>query len=103
MTWLSSLPHQIPFRAASSATRIDDRTIEGLFLCTANDALVRGGLALEVMLVEAMAQIGGGLAFHESRGQGLLTGIDRCQVERMVRPGDAVRIVVTMELSLIHI
>jgi hypothetical protein len=58
VTWLASLPHQIPFRAASAATRVDDKTIEGVYVCTANDTMPSG-----VMAVEAMAQLGGGLAF----------------------------------------
>src|SRR5207253_7871399 len=37
VNWLQSLPHQIPFRAASTARVIDEKTIEGAFLCTAND------------------------------------------------------------------
>ncbi len=89
-SWLASLPHQIPFRAASAAERLDDRHIEGKFLCTANDA------ALEVMLVEAMAQCAGGLAFHETRGHGLLTGIDGCVISRPIVAGDVVTIRVTL-------
>ena len=58
MSWLASLPHQIPFRAASDATRTGDQTIEGVYVCTVNDAMPAG-----VMAVEAMAQLGGGLAF----------------------------------------
>jgi len=89
VTWLARLPHQIPFRAASAATRIDEKTIEGVFVCTANDFLTP-----EVMLVEAMAQFAGGLVFE---GQGFLTGIDRCEVLRAIEPGDAVAISVTLE------
>ena len=91
MSWLSSLPHQIPFRAVSAATRIDDTTIEGTFVCTANDAL-----SAETMPLEAMAQLAGGLVFEQ---QGFLTGIDRCEIERAVAPGDVVRFVVTLEAS----
>src|SRR5881392_3816457 len=90
--WLDSLPHQIPFRAASAATRVDDRTIEGMFLCTANDAL-----PLELMVVEAMAQLAGGLAFHE--GRGMLTGIDRCEIDRAIEPGEVVQFVVVLEAA----
>jgi len=93
-TWLSSLPHQIPFRAASTANRIDEKTIEGRFLVSANDRIFH-----EVMLVEAMAQLGGGLAFQERRGHGLLTGIDRCEVAGMLDPGDVVDVVVRMDAS----
>lgn len=91
MSWLSSLPHQIPFRAASAATRIDDRTIEGLFVCTANDTLPS-----ELMAVEAMAQLAGGLVLRE---QGFLTGIDRCEIDRAIVAGDVVRFVVALDAS----
>ena len=91
MSWLASLPHQIPFRAASAATRVDDKTIEGTFLCTANDAL-----PFDVMVVEAMAQLAGGLVFE---AQGFLTGIDRCELARAIEPGDVVRLVVTLEAA----
>ena len=88
MTWLAQLPHQIPFRAASTGRRIDDKTIEGTFLCTANDVLVP-----EVMLVEAMAQLAGGLVFRE--GHGFLTGIDDCEIARPMEPGEVVEVRVT--------
>lgn len=93
MTWLSSLPHQIPFRAASAATWRDEKTIEGTFLCTANDFLTP-----EIMVMEAMAQFGGGLVFGGG-AHGMLTGIDGCEVARAIEPGDVVRIVVTHEAS----
>jgi 3-hydroxymyristoyl/3-hydroxydecanoyl-(acyl carrier protein) dehydratase len=64
--------------------------MEGTFLCTANDTLVP-----EIMLVEAMAQLAGGLVFHE--GHGLLTGIDDCAVDRPIAVGDAVDLTVTLE------
>jgi 3-hydroxymyristoyl/3-hydroxydecanoyl-(acyl carrier protein) dehydratase len=89
LSWLSNLPHQIPFRAASAATRIDDRTIEGRYLVTANETL-----PAEVMAVEAMAQLAGGLVFNE---QGFFTGIDRCELVRHVEVGDIVICTVTLE------
>ena len=91
MSWLSSLPHQIPFRAASAATRVDDRTIEGSFLCTANDTLPP-----QIMAVEAMAQLAGGLVFEQ---QGFFTGIDACEIDRPITPGDVLRCVVTLEAA----
>jgi 3-hydroxymyristoyl/3-hydroxydecanoyl-(acyl carrier protein) dehydratase len=94
VSWLASLPHQIPFRAASSAQRIDEKTIEGAFLVTANDPL-----PLEVMLVEAMAQLAGGLAFHETKGHGFLTGVDRCEVDRAIEAGEVVRFTITMDAA----
>jgi len=91
MTWLDNLPHQIPFRAASSAVRIDANTIEGTFVCTANDVL-----PLEVMVVEAMAQLAGGLVFEQ---QGFLTGVDACEIDRAIVPGDVVRFVVRLDAT----
>ncbi|MEA2162009.1 MAG: FabA-like domain [Thermoanaerobaculia bacterium] len=92
MSWLASLPHQIPFRAASAATPIDEKTIEGVFVCTANDSMPSG-----VMAVEAMAQLGGGLAFADSQSHAFLTGIDGCEVDRFIEAGDVIRFVVTLD------
>jgi hypothetical protein len=88
ISWLANLPHQIPFRAASAAHRIDDKTIEGTYLCTANDR------APQAMVVEAMARFAGGLVFRE---RGFFTGVDRCEVLRPVVAGDVVVCTVTLE------
>ena len=87
--WLTNLPHQIPFRAASAVRRIDEKTIEGVYVCTANDTLPTG-----VMAVEAMAQFAGGLVFSE---QGFFSGVDRCEVRRQIEPGDVMVCTVTLE------
>jgi hypothetical protein len=92
VSWLASLPHQIPFRAASAATRIDDKTIEGLYVCTVDDAMPSS-----LMAVEAMAQLGGGLAFANSRSHAFLSGIDRCEIDRAIEAGDVIRFVVTLD------
>ena len=89
--WLSSLPHQIPFRAASAARVIDEKTIEGDYLCTANDVLPTG-----VMALEAMAQLAGGLVLKE---RGFLTGLDRCEVLREIGPGDLLSCRITLEME----
>jgi 3-hydroxymyristoyl/3-hydroxydecanoyl-(acyl carrier protein) dehydratase len=91
VSWLGNLPHQIPFRAASAVRRIDEATIEGIYVCTANDTLPSG-----VMAVEAMAQFAGGLVLE---GQGFLTGIDRCEVLREIVPGDVMVCVVSLEAA----
>lgn len=92
MSWLSKLPHQIPFRAASAVRRIDDKTIEGAYLVTANDTLPAGLMALE-----AMAQFAGGLVLES---QGFLFGIDRSEVTRELVPGDVLECRVTLEAAL---
>jgi 3-hydroxymyristoyl/3-hydroxydecanoyl-(acyl carrier protein) dehydratase len=92
VSWLASLPHQIPFRAASAATRIDDKTIEGLYVCTAGDAMPP-----DVMVMEAMAQLGGGLAFANSPSHAFLSGIDRCEIDRAIEAGDVIRFLVSLD------
>jgi len=94
VSWLSSLPHQIPFRAASAATRIDEKTIEGVYVCTADDMMPSS-----VMAVEAMAQLGGGLAFADSDSHAFLSGIDGCEVDRAIEAGDVIRFVVTLDAN----
>ena len=89
MTWLSSLPHQIPFRAASSVIARDSKSIDGKFLWTANDQATP-----EIMLVEAMAQFAGGLVFD---AQGFISGIDSCEVTRKIEAGDVVIVHVSLE------
>lgn len=91
MSWLDSLPHQIPFRAASAVVRRDDSSIDGTFLWTANETLPP-----ELMLVEAMAQFGGGLVFDASR-HGFFSGLDACEVERPIVAGDRVDVHVALE------
>lgn len=93
MSWLSSLPHQIPFRAATAVIRRDEKSIEGTFLCTAGDLSTP-----EIMLIEAMAQFAGGLVFPGSQ-HGLLSGIDGCEITQPIQPGDVVTLVVTHEAS----
>ena len=90
MSWLAQLPHQIPFRAASAARQIDDKTIEGTFACTANDAL-----PLDVMVAEAMAQLAGGLVFREQHG--FLTGIEDCVIDRRIEAGDVITFSVKLD------
>jgi 3-hydroxymyristoyl/3-hydroxydecanoyl-(acyl carrier protein) dehydratase len=93
MNWLDSLPHQIPFRAASAVTRRDEKSIEGSFLWTANESM-----PAELMLIEAMAQFGGGLVFDPSR-HGFVSGIDACEVDRAITAGDLVTVKVALEAN----
>ena len=68
--------------------------MEGEFLCTANDAL-----PVDLMVVEAMAQIAGGIAFEGKSTHAFLTGIDRCEVTRPIAAGEIVRIRVTLDVA----
>lgn len=76
---------------------VDDDSIEGSFLCTADDALAAGGMPIDVMLIEAMAQFAGGLAFGDRPGHGYLSAIDRCSIDRMIVAGEVVAIRVDRE------
>jgi hypothetical protein len=93
VSFLGSLPHQIPFRAASAVTRRDATSIEGTYLVSANDAL-----PLEIMLLEAMAQLAGALALAPNQ-PGMLTGVDACEVLRTPEAGDVVRLSITLDAS----
>src|SRR5436305_14684694 len=91
MTWLVSLPHQIPFRAASTGTRIDENNIEGDYLCAAEDPAL--------FLAEAMAQLAGGLVFDAAQ-HGWLSGIDDLVLDRVPAVGDIVHIAVRLDAQL---
>jgi 3-hydroxymyristoyl/3-hydroxydecanoyl-(acyl carrier protein) dehydratase len=91
VSWLASLPHQIPFRAASTVVRRDAASIEGRFLWTANESMPP-----EVMLIEAMAQFGGGLVFDASR-HGFVSGIDDCRIDRAIEAGDQITVQVALD------
>src|SRR5438876_1006347 len=58
-----------------------------------DEPLFAGGLGLDS--IEAMAQLAGGLVFREAHG--LLTGIEHCQIDRPIEPGDIIALTVTLE------
>ena len=91
MTWLAALPHQIPFRAASTGRRIDEKTIEGDYLCADGDPAL--------FVAEAMAQLAGGLVFESAR-HGWLSGIDDLAIDRAPAVGDIVHIAVRLDAEL---
>jgi len=95
-SWLDSLPHQIPFRATADAVRINETSIEGDFLCTASDGLAEGEV-VQSMIFEAMAQLGGGLAFAGAGTHGMLSGIDAATLHGPLEAGDRLHIRVTLE------
>ena len=88
-SWLTSLPHQIPFRAASAVVDRTAKSITGKFLWTANELLPP-----EIMLIEGMAQFAGGLVFD---AQGFISGIDSCEITRQIEAGDVVIVQVTLD------
>ncbi|MGA7615664.1 MAG: hypothetical protein WBX15_10855 [Thermoanaerobaculia bacterium] len=97
--FLGFLPHQIPFRAVSAAHPVDDRTIHGTCFCSGADELSRGAAPPVVMLVEAMAQIGGALVFRRPGEAGYLSAIDACEISVPPDPGDRIELQVVLEAS----
>lgn len=49
------------------------------------------------MVAEAMAQLAGGLVFREAHG--FLTGIDGCEIDRPIQPGDVIVLSVKLEAN----
>lgn len=96
--WLRSLPHEIPFRSASSAVVVNERIARGTRLVTACDALP--GSPPELMLLEAMAQVAGMVAFQESGKRGSLAGIDGFTIERLPVEGDRIDIEIELVAEL---
>jgi 3-hydroxymyristoyl/3-hydroxydecanoyl-(acyl carrier protein) dehydratase len=84
---LSRLPHQIPFRATSRIDVLGDDTAEGTFFWSFNDSLALGPPP-EVLIVEAMAQTAGAIAFRGSSEPGFLSAIDEARFERPLRGGE---------------
>lgn len=95
------LPHRYPFLLVDRVTELDpDRRIVGLKNVTINEPFFQGHFPGRpvmpgVLIVEAMAQAGGVLAF-KSTGQTskpvvYLTGIDSAKFRKPVVPGDQLR------------
>lgn len=95
--WLRHLPHEIPFRAASSFVKVDDSTVEGSFISSPADALAAGTNLPEILLIEAMAQIAGSLVFGETAAPGFLSAIDEARFEGPIELGDRFELSVVLD------
>ena len=95
------LPHRYPFLLVDRIKELDpDRRIVGIKNVTINEPFFQGHFPGRpvmpgVLIVEAMAQVGGVLAF-KSMGQSAkpvvyLTGVDAAKFRRPVVPGDQLR------------
>ena len=97
--WLDSLPHPIPFRAASTGQSVGEQTIEGTMVVTSNDALGEGRSSPGAMVFEAMAQVAGGLAFPDGGKHGYFSALDSASMERLPEPGDVISLTVRQEAA----
>ena len=95
---LARLPHQIPFRVTSRIEVVDDEHAEGIFHQSAADALGEG-IPIELLVIEAMAQTAGVLAFRGSSEPGFLSAIDEARFDRALFGGDSFRLKVHLVKS----
>jgi hypothetical protein len=98
-SFLASLPHQLPFRAASSSELTGDQQATGRYFVTAGDALAEGEAISTFMLFEAMAQIGGSIAFRESHEPAFLSAIEGAELDSPLIVGDEIVIEVTLDAT----
>jgi 3-hydroxyacyl-[acyl-carrier-protein] dehydratase len=102
----SILPHRYPFLLVDRISELDpDRRIVGFKNVTINEPFFQGHFPGRpvmpgVLILEALAQVGGVLAFKSlgSVGRPLvyLTGIDAAKFRKPVVPGDRLRLEVTV-------
>lgn len=95
---LAGLPHQIPFRATSRIEVVDDARATGVFHQSAADSLA-AGTPVELLVLEAMAQTAGVLAFRGSSEPGFLSAIDEARFDRALFGGETFRLEVRLVKS----
>ncbi|WP_077614233.1 3-hydroxyacyl-ACP dehydratase FabZ [Caenibacillus caldisaponilyticus] len=95
------LPHRYPFLLVDRILELEvGRRAVGIKNVTANEEFFNGhfpqyAVMPGVLIVEALAQVGGVtmLKTEENRGRlAFLAGIDNCRFKRQVRPGDQLRL-----------
>jgi 3-hydroxyacyl-[acyl-carrier-protein] dehydratase len=104
---LNSLPHRYPFLLVDRIEKmVPGQEIVGLKNVTINEPFFTGHfpgnpIMPGVLIIEAMAQVGGVLAYQSSTGASAGTalyfmGIDKARFRKPVVPGDQVRMHLTM-------
>lgn len=105
---VSLIPHRYPFLLVDRVVSIDlGKSIVALKNVTVNESFFNGHFPGQpvmpgVLIVEAMAQAGGLLAYKSSNtkaGDGIMyyfAGIDKARFRRMVVPGDQLRLEVKL-------
>jgi len=76
---------------------VSDKTVEGSFISSPDDALYLGGTIPEILVIEAMAQIAGSLVFGESSAPGFLSAIDEARFEGPLTLGERLELSVTLD------
>jgi len=102
----ATLPHRYPFLLVDRIEEMEvSQRIVGIKNVTANEPFFQGHFPERpimpgVLLLEAMAQVGGVLAFKSTPGDGkpvvYLTGVEKAKFRKPVVPGDQLRFEVTV-------
>jgi 3-hydroxyacyl-[acyl-carrier-protein] dehydratase len=102
---MNVLPHRYPFLLVDGVTELEPgKRAVGFKNVTINEPFFQGHFPGEpimpgVMIVEALAQVGGVavLSMPENRGKlALFTGINNFRFKQIVKPGDRLNLTVTM-------
>lgn len=100
------IPHRPPFLFVDEVTAIEPgRSVRGLWRLTGEEDFFRGHFPRRptlpgVLMVEAMAQLGGIAVLSDPRFCGYLPlfgGIDKARFRRQVLPGDTLELVVELD------
>lgn len=100
------LPHRYPFLLVDRIIEIEDgKRAVGIKNVTANEPFFQGHfpdnpIMPGVLIVEAMAQVGGiaVMNIEEYKGKlGLFAGIDKCRFKKVVRPGDQLKLEIVID------
>ncbi|REE85292.1 3-hydroxyacyl-[acyl-carrier-protein] dehydratase [Paenibacillus taihuensis] len=95
------IPHRYPFLLVDRIVELDEgKRAVGIKNVTENEPYGNGGHFPGVLIVEALAQVGGVIMAGGERSKdqiGLLTGIDNCQFGQPVGAGD--QLVLTFEVT----
>jgi UDP-3-O-[3-hydroxymyristoyl] N-acetylglucosamine deacetylase/3-hydroxyacyl-[acyl-carrier-protein] dehydratase len=99
------LPHRYPFLLVDRVIELEPgKRVVGIKNVTINEPFFQGHFPQKpimpgVLLIEAMAQVGGVLVLSVAENKGkmaYLTGIDKARFRRLVVPGDQLRVEVTI-------
>lgn len=95
------IPHRYPFLLVDKIIELEEgKRAVGIKNVTINEPFFQGHfpgnpIMPGVLIVEAMAQVGGviSMTLEENKGKlGVFTGIDKVRFKKQVRPGDTLRI-----------
>ncbi len=97
---LNLLPHRYPFLLVDKILKQEESKIIGVKNVTINEPFFQGHFPGHpvmpgVLIIEAMAQVGGVLMFSKEENKGkipLFAGIDKARFKKIVHPGDQLKI-----------